>query len=150
MIPQSHTTDARTPSMTGIHHLGITVTDLARSLDWYTEMLGMIQWGEEHYPGGHTALLMRPDHSLHLGLDVHDRNGGESFAPHRTGLDHLALAAASRDQLAQWYAHLTGKGVVCSDIKDFVLGPTTGALFTFPDPDGIALEVITIDLPSQS
>jgi hypothetical protein len=46
--------------LVGLHHVGITVTDIERSLRWYREMLGMVQWGEEHFPGGRTALLMRP------------------------------------------------------------------------------------------
>jgi glyoxylase I family protein len=93
---------------------------------------------------------MRLDHSLHIGLDTHDRNAGESFAPHRTGLDHVGLAATSRDELKQWHAHLSEKGVTCSDIKDVVLDPITGALFTFTDPDGVALEFVTIDPPSPA
>ena len=129
--------------MRGIHHIGITVTDLARSLAWYQEMLGMVQWGEEHYPGGRTALLMRPDNSVHVGLDEHERNAGERLEPHRTGLDHLALGVSSRDELVRWHEHLTERGVSCSPLRD-VTEPAPCALFTCTDPDGVALEFIAM------
>ena len=48
------------PDLAALHHVGITVTDQVRSVAWYGEMLGMVQWGEERYPGGSTALMMRP------------------------------------------------------------------------------------------
>lgn len=131
------------PPLTGIHHVGITVTDLARSLAWYTEMLGMVHWGEERYPGGRTALLMRPDHSVHLGLDEHERNAREPFEPHRTGLDHLSLAVASRADLERWHAVLTARGADCDPVKE-VVAPAPCALFSLRDPDGVALEIITM------
>jgi glyoxylase I family protein len=129
------------PALAGLHHIGITVTDLARSVRWYAEMLGLVQWMEETYPGGRTACLMRPGTSVHIGLDAHDANAGEPFAPHRTGLDHLALTAASRGELEAWHAYLSGKGVACGGIKA-VLEPFAYELFTFADPDGVALEII--------
>lgn len=67
--------------LVGLHHVGITVTHIERSLRWYGEMSGMVQWGEEHYPGGRTALLMRPGTHLHLGLDVYEANEGEPSPP---------------------------------------------------------------------
>lgn len=139
----STTPTSTAPAVTGIHHVGITVTDLDRSLAWYAEMLGMIQWGEERYPGGRTALIMRPDHSLHLGLDTHNRNAGERFQPHRTGLDHLSIGVRSRDELVRWHTHLTERGVECSEIKD-VVEPAPFSLFTLADPDGVALELIAM------
>jgi glyoxylase I family protein len=102
------------PPLASLHHVGITVTDLDRSVAWYGEMLGMVQWMEETYPGGRTAGLMRPGTYVHLGLDAHDRNDGEDFAPHRTGLDHLCFGVASRAELDDWRAHLTARGVACS------------------------------------
>ena len=66
------------PPPASLHHVGITVTDLDRSVAWYGEMLGMVQWMEETYPGGRTAGLMRPGTHVHVGLDAHDRNDGET------------------------------------------------------------------------
>lgn len=138
------TTTAGPPALAALHHIGITVTDLERSVRWYGEMLGMVQWMEERYPGGRTAGLMRPGTHVHLGLDAHERNAGEPFAPHRTGLDHLALSTTSRDELDAWHAYLVERGVDCSEVRD-VLEPAPFALFTFTDPDGVAIEIIHME-----
>ena len=84
------------PSLVGLHHVGITVTDLERSLQWYGEMLGCVPVFEETYPGGRVVVMIRPGTAVDIGLDYHERNEGEAFAPHRTGLDHLALVSARR------------------------------------------------------
>ncbi len=136
------TATAEPPAMAALHHVGITVTDLERSVAWYREMLGMIRWGEERYPGGRTALLMRPGTHVHLGLDAHEANEGEPFAPHRTGLDHLAFMITTRAELVAWRAHLSGRGVACSEVRDVVVESVPASLLTFTDPDGVALEMI--------
>jgi len=130
--------------LSGVHHVGLTVTDAERSKGWYSEVLGMIEWMREEYPGGHTIGMVRPGSGLFIGLDTHERNGAEEFAPHRTGLDHLALAVDSRAELDTWHRHLVATGVNCSDVREFT-HPGTGALCTFSDPDGIALELMYVD-----
>jgi glyoxylase I family protein len=128
------------PALVGLHHVGITVTDLERSLHWYREMLGCVPVFEETYPGGRVVVLVRPGTAVDIGLDFHERNEGEPFAAHRTGLDHLALSTTSRAELDAWHAHLTAKGVACSEIKD-ITEPFPFSLFSFTDPDGVALEI---------
>jgi catechol 2,3-dioxygenase-like lactoylglutathione lyase family enzyme len=136
----SSVTGVRIPDLTGLHHIGLSVTDLGRSVRWYTEMLGLVQWGQQEYPGGRTALLTRPGTNVYIGLDSHERNAGEEFAPHRTGLDHLALAVADRAELDAWRDHLAARGVECGDVKDLT-EPVPCAVLSFADPDGIALEI---------
>lgn len=133
---------AALPRLTGIHHVGITVTDIDRSLAWYREMLGMVKFADEQYPGGYAALVTRPGSQVHLGLGTHQRNDRERFAPYRTGMDHLALEVSSRDEPGTWHTYLTGKGVRCSEIKSLT-EPFPFALFSFEDPDGTALELFT-------
>jgi glyoxylase I family protein len=135
-------TAAGPPALTAIHHVGITVTDLARSVAWYAEVLGMVQWGEETYPGGRTALLVRPGTHVHVGLDAHEANEGERFAPHRTGLDHLSLMVASRDELVAWRAWLGAHDVPCGEVADVAIEGLAASLLSFRDPDGVALELI--------
>lgn len=132
------------PALTAVHHVGITVTDVERSLAWYEEMLGMVQWMTETWEGGWTACITRPGSDVHLGLDTHQRNEGERFGPHRTGLDHVSLATTSRAELDAWFGYLTGKGVACSPIVE-ATQPVPYALFTFTDPDRVALEIIHMD-----
>jgi len=138
----STTTAAAPPELAALHHVGITVTDQARSVAWYGEMLGMVQWGEERYPGGSAALMMRPGTHVHLGLDAHEANEGERFGPHRTGLDHLAFMVVSREELDAWQTHLSTRGVECGAVQDVVIEGLSVSLLQFRDPDGVALEMI--------
>ena len=135
--------------MKGMHHVGITVTDLERSLQWYGEMLGCVPVFEETHPGGRVVVMIRPGTAVDIGLDYHERNEGEAFAPHRTGLDHLALGTTTRAELDAWRSHLTARGVECSDIKD-VTEPFAFSLFSFTDPDGVALEIFYMEQANQS
>jgi len=130
--------------LSGVHHIGLTVTDGQRSKRWYSEVLGMVEWMQEEYPGGRTIGMMRPGTELFIGLDTHERNGAEEFAPHRTGLDHLALAVDSRADLEAWHRHLVAVGVDCGEVREFT-HPGSGAVCTFTDPDGIALELMYVD-----
>jgi glyoxylase I family protein len=138
------TTDTPIPALAGLHHVGITVTDLERSVQWYSEMLGLVQVMEHFYPGGRVIVMVRPGTAVDIGLDYHERNEGEPFSPHRTGLDHLALSATTRAELDAWHAYLTGKGVECSEIKD-ITEPLAFSLFSFTDPDSVALEIFYMD-----
>jgi glyoxylase I family protein len=140
------TATAAPPALGTIHHVGITVTDLARSVAWYREVLGMVPVMEEHYPGGRTIVLIRPGTAVDIGLDEHEANEGERFAPHRTGLDHVSLAVPSRAELDTWHAHLTACGVECGSVRD-IAEPMPFALLTFTDPDGVALELIHMRAP---
>ncbi|MBO0874941.1 MAG: VOC family protein [Pseudonocardia sp.] len=132
------------PALTGLHHVGITVTNLERSVQWYGEMLGLVQVMEEVYPGGRVVVMVRPGTAVDIGLDSHDRNEGEPFAPHRTGLDHLALGTTTRAELDAWHAYLNAKGVECGEIKD-ITEPLAFSLFSFTDPDGVAIEIFYMD-----
>jgi glyoxylase I family protein len=79
------------------------------------------------------------------GLDLfeHADNGGERFVPEHTGLDHLALAAESLDELQRWASWLDAHDVPHSEIREVL---DIGAMLDFVDPDGIQLEFIFIDL----
>jgi catechol 2,3-dioxygenase-like lactoylglutathione lyase family enzyme len=63
-------------------------------------------------------------------------------------MDHLCLAVTSRSELVEWHEHLTARGVVCSDVRDVTITPISTSLFTFADPDGIALEMMYVENPS--
>ncbi|MCW2615595.1 MAG: glyoxalase [Frankiales bacterium] len=62
---------------------------------------------------------------------------GDAFDEDRVGLDHLALAVGSPDDLQAAVAVLDGLGVAHEDVKD--LG--AGLILEFRDPDGVALEL---------
>lgn len=129
--------------VTGYHHLGLTVGDLDRSEAWYGKVFGFQRaFVEPHNEGtGYAVVMNIPGTAVFLGLDKHDAHEGERFGEHRTGLDHLAVGVATRDDLDRWVEHLDALGVAHSDIND-VTEPFPAATLCFRDPDNIALELV--------
>ncbi len=131
------------PIVTGYHHLGLTVSDVEASEQWYGQVFGFQRaFVEPHNEGTGFAVVMNiPGTPVFLGLDKHDAHEGERFAEHRTGLDHLAVGVASREDLDTWVAHLDALGVEHSKIND-ISEPFPAATLCFRDPDNIALELM--------
>jgi glyoxylase I family protein len=132
------------PTLTGIHHIGITVTDVEASAAWYERVLGLGRLFQvRHYrseANGYTIVLGPPDVSFSLGFDHHPANTGDGFDPTRTGLDHLSFQVESVDALHAWVTHLEGQGVPNSGVYPMPEFPLS--LVTFCDPDGVQLEFI--------
>ncbi len=131
------------PTVTGYHHMGLTVTDVDRSEAWYGEVFGFQRaFVEPHNEGtGYAVVMNIPGTALFLGLDKHDAHEGEPFAEHRTGLDHLAIGVATREDLDRWVEHLDALGVGHSEVND-ITEPFPAATVCFRDPDNIALELM--------
>jgi len=121
------------------------VTDLDRSVAFYCDVLGALVV-RPPFPGtspsflGRMAIVMLG--SMGLDLYEHTLNDGEEFRPARTGLDHLALIAESREELESWAVWLDAHNVPRSEVRD---GGGVGDIFDFVDPDGIQLEFFFID-----
>lgn len=96
---------------------------------------------EPHYEGtGYAVVMTIPGTSIFMGLDKHDAHQGERFEEHRTGLDHLAIGVATREDLDGWVEHLDALGVEHSKINELT-EPFPAATLCFRDPDNIALEL---------
>ena len=135
---------SKAPALAGIQHVGLTVSDIEASVEWYIRVLGLErQFDEPHHHsnhGGYAVVLGTPDMSLNVGLDHHPANSGESFDPTRTGLDHVCFQVADADALNAWAAHLDQIGAANSGV--YAMEGTPFRLLTFNDPDGIQLELI--------
>jgi glyoxylase I family protein len=138
---QTDAAQATLPSLSGIHHLGLTVRDIDESERWYAEVLGMVRVFVEPHPagGGHTVVINCPDTFLFLGLDFHPQADLERFDERRTGLDHLALAVDDRSDLDAWACRLDTLGVAHGPIHD--KDQPVHAAMVVHDPDGIPVEL---------
>jgi catechol 2,3-dioxygenase-like lactoylglutathione lyase family enzyme len=130
-----------------IHHLRLTVTDVERSRQFYTSLLGF-QVAVESPPPGDPAeaetfrvlfggvVMIRGD--LLMGLRPMAPEG-DCFDPDRVGLDHLSFGVAGRDDLEQAAKLFDQHGVVHGEITRL---PSFGIdVLSFEDPDGIQLEL---------
>ncbi|KUI41526.1 glyoxalase [Mycobacterium sp. IS-1590] len=136
------------PAITGIHHISITVTDLEASLAWYQRLLGAdrLPMKFPHYERedtGYGELLIDPRSGVVIGLHTNTGNDGTQFDEARTGLDHVALNVASRDDLDAWTRRLDELGIEHSGVRA-ADEPFPFATVVFRDPDNIQLELFTV------
>ncbi|MEM8708740.1 MAG: VOC family protein [Actinomycetota bacterium] len=120
-----------------IAHVALTVSDLERSIDWYTRLFGarpaftgtMLHDTPHEY---RLAVWPELDFALHHFV----QGEGGTFHERRPGLDHLAFTCGDQAELDAWIAHLDELGITRSD----VLEEPYGLGLAFRDPDDIALE----------
>jgi glyoxylase I family protein len=142
------TTETTTaPVLQGIHHLGITVSDIERSEEWYGRVLGLKRvFVENHYAskaGGYCVVLGNETQTFNLGLDHHPENDGTAFDARRNGLDHVCFLIGTRSDLEHWARHLQSENVEHSPIYDIEGFPM--AVLNFRDLDGIPIELMSIN-----
>lgn len=133
------------PGVVGINHVGLTVRDISASEAWYADVLGLVRaFVEPHATGdGYAVVLTRPGTGLFVGLEHHPTAEGEQFSPLRTGLDHLALHLARRDDVDEWIAHFDAIGVE-HEARFETAEPVPHALVQVRDPDGIPIELFWV------
>ncbi len=128
------------PIATGaIHHLALTVTDLKRSLDFYTTVLGfqlLMELGPARILMGNGQTVL----AITLAADPSRAIPDDRFDENRVGIDHLSLSIATRAELDQAVRLLDERGIARGEIKD--LGEGLGiCVLAFRDPDNIQLEL---------
>lgn len=144
-------------SLGDIHHLGLTVADLDRSIAFYRDTLGMtlhrtrpkvdndyvgLQTG---YPGvilSVASFKAHPDSPQSLEVVQYLNHAGPSAETqtNRPGNSHLCLTVSD---LPACYAELQAKGVRFKSAPvRITAGPNEGGLVVyFYDPDGYTLEL---------
>ena len=130
----SVTTQGIALQTTGIHHVAIRTTDLARAKVFYIERLGF-------------PLLMEAPNLLIFGAGasaiavdgpVAATPHNDHFNPARVGLDHLALGCTDARELRRVASALTATGIENTGVKT---DPTLNKEYVaFKDPDGISWE----------
>lgn len=130
-----------------IHHLRLTVTDVARSREFYTTLLGFDVAAESPPPDDPSAEAVYP---LLWGGVVLVRGGfllglrpvapaGDRFDENRVGLDHLSFNVGSRAELDDAVRLFDERGVSHGEIK--TLAGFGIHVLPFRDPDNIQLEL---------
>jgi catechol 2,3-dioxygenase-like lactoylglutathione lyase family enzyme len=131
----------------GIHHLRLTVTDVQRSRDFYTGLLGFEVAVESPPADDPTAAAVYPvlwggvvmvRGNLLMGLRP-VAPPGDRFDEDRVGLDHLSFSVASRADLDAAVRLLDERGVPHGEIR--TLEGFGIHVLPFRDPDNIQVEL---------
>ena len=144
-------------SISGVHHLGLTVTDIERSIEFYRDLLGMELIGRR--PSVTADYVARQTGYKNVELNVASfRVGGNSpqtlevvqymtatgepsdQATNRPGNSHLCMLV---DDLRASYQNLAARSVQFkSEPVEITAGPNAGGLVIYlSDPDGYTLEL---------
>ena len=130
-----------------IHHLRLTVTDVQRSREFYTGLLGFQIAVESPPPDDPAAaetftvlfggvVMIRGN--LIMGLRPM-APATDRFDPDRVGLDHLSFGVPGREDLEQAIRLFDEHGVPHGEISR--LSSFGIDVLSFEDPDGIQLEL---------
>jgi catechol 2,3-dioxygenase-like lactoylglutathione lyase family enzyme len=124
-----------------LHHVEVNVSDLKKSVHfwgWFLEKLGyeLVQEWEEgkSWELGNTYLVFVQTREKYLDIPFHRC---------RTGLNHLAFHAESREEVDEMTEILINRGVniLYKDRHPFAGGKNYYAVF-FEDPDRIKVEFV--------
>jgi glyoxylase I family protein len=123
----------------GIHHITLTVSDVAASADFYSRHFGfntLIDLGARKVMGNGALIL-----GVTLPSDANAPvPAGDRFSENRAGLDHVSFSVGSHAELQAAAAYLDEQGVTRGEIRD--LGPGLGIyVMAVRDPDNIQLEL---------
>jgi glyoxylase I family protein len=120
------------------HHLALTVTNLHRSVEFYTTLMNFqpaLDMGTRMLLHNGTLVL-----AVTLPPDPTQALPGDCFNENRVGLDHLSLSVGSKADLEQAVKLFDERGVPHGEIKDLGEGLRLYVL-AFRDPDNIQIEL---------
>ncbi len=135
-----------------LHYVGIRVTDLDRSVRFYTRTLGLrVKIRGQDRRGGRGVWVGLEDPVSHAKLELNWYPAGSSFATDYAAgesLDHIgfSLGRVSRRELEREYARLLEAGA-----KPTAMTParTEGWMACVADPDGIWIEIFRWPTPAE-
>ncbi len=121
------------PTTKGIHHIALRCTDMNTTKKFYQDVLGF------------TLALESPEIIAFLAGDIilafkkaNAQPGEEVFTPFNIGLDHIALACETEEELQRVAKELSDAGIENTGVK---LDETLQKLYVaFKDPDRIQWE----------
>jgi catechol 2,3-dioxygenase-like lactoylglutathione lyase family enzyme len=135
-----------------VGHVGILVSDIERSLRFYTDVLQCRVTNRRKAEDGTETVFLRFEDNHHDLVIVSAPMGSDTTSaaqPERL-IQQIAFEVEDRDQFLRALAHLNSKGVEITSgplVHGFEGGGTLGGSgsrsFYFSDPDGNRLEVYT-------
>lgn len=121
----------RLPKETRLGRVGLQVADLARSIEFYEEVLGFRTVSGE----GSSAVLAAGDNTPII--ELHEHPGAKSTPVRsRLGLFHFAILLPDRPSLGRFMKHLAAIGVRAGSSDHLV-----SEAFYLQDPDNLGIEV---------
>ena len=120
--------------MTSVKHVKVPVTDLQRSVTWYSQLMDL-ELQHEFMEDGQVrgAALRSPEANFSFALRLREDCASQ---PVLTGFDAYALHMSSRDDLVALHKRCESLGFDCTEVQD--RGPHE-AVVDVPDPDGTVL-----------
>jgi len=124
-------------TISGGHHIALTVRDLDRSVQWYADLFGMQIVLEGADDTVRFKVLAHADSGWILGLRQYAGTVPDAFDETRTGLDHFAFAVSSQQEIQQWESELRQRNVTFTPSVETPIG----SIVVLRDPDNIQLEL---------
>jgi glyoxylase I family protein len=131
---------------TGVHHVDLVVSSIARSLPFYRDLLAPLGWHRVHEVEGERgetiSYVLGPGSSI--GLREAQTPSDEPYDRYRVGLHHVAVEAPSRAAVNERADWVRSQGAeIESGPEEYWYLPGYYAVF-FYDPDGIKLEIVHV------
>jgi catechol 2,3-dioxygenase len=122
------------PAQTHIGHVHLKVSDLKRSLDFYTNLLGFeitTMYGDQ------AAFISAGGYHHHIGLNTWHSEGAPPASQHGVGLYHTAIVYPTRKDLAFIFNRLLDAKYPISGASDH--GVSEAIYLNDPDGNGVEL-----------
>ena len=119
-------------------HVGLNVSDVSRSKEFYSKVFGFLPVGESEQEGRKYVFL---GDGGKLVLTLWQQSGGR-FDKGSPGLHHLSFQVGSVEEVREAEARLRALDVpfIYDGVVPHAEGAESGGIF-FEDPDGIRLEI---------
>ena len=133
--------DSTSAATLGVHHLGLTVSRLAESADFFTETLG---WQEVRRVPEYPAIFVS-DGTLMVTLwQASEPDSAQEFDhKHNVGLHHVALRVASHAALDEVFARVQVAGARIEFPPELLRDGPVMHMICF-EPSGIRVEFIWV------
>ncbi|WP_141117770.1 VOC family protein [Leisingera sp. JC1] len=122
------------PASTRIGHVHLKVSDLERSIAFYSGVLG---FEVTQRLGNSAAFLSAGGYHHHIGLNTWQSRGGPAPAPNTTGLYHTAILLPDRKSLAAVLRRVLDAGINLDGAADH--GVSEAIYLRDPDGNGVEL-----------